>query len=140
MASPAHVLGYSRFRYVVPEETKFGKDPRHTPRAVFLGHPMDQRDDLGLDTWPAARIDPGFPTPEQLESFSMPSDHRVGIHDGQARAPTAPAMGQQHPKHSVRGPELWALDASTKDGDLLTKGQVFQGQLEAAFKETLKER
>ena len=140
MASPAHVLGYSRFRYVVPEETKFGKDPRHTPRAVFLGHPMDQRDDLGLDTWPASRIDPGFPTPEQLESFSMPSDHRVGIHDGQARAPAAPGTGQQHPKYSVRGPELRALDASTKDSELLPKGQVLQSQSGTAFEETLKKR
>ena len=70
----------------------------------------------------------------------MPSDNRVGIYDGQARAPAVPDTGQQDPKHSVRGPEFWALDTSTKNSDLLTKSQVLQGQLEAAFEETLKER
>ncbi len=80
--SPSHVLGHSRFRYVEPEEAEFGLDPWHAPRAVFLRHPTDQRDDLWLDPWPAALIDPEFPTPEQLEPLSMPSDNGGWPDDG----------------------------------------------------------
>ncbi len=140
MASPGHVLGHSRFGHVEPKEVEFGLDPWHAPRAVFLRHPTDQRDDLWLDSWPAGLSDPGFPTPEQLEPLSMPSGNRVGIHDGQARAPAAPDTGQQHPKHSVRGPEFRALDATPKDSELLPEGQVLQSQSGTAFQETMKER
>ncbi len=140
MVSAGHVLGHSRFRHVEPEEAEFGLDPRHAPRAVFLRHPTDQRDDLWLDTRPAALIEPRLPTPEQLEPLSMPSDHRVRIHDGQARAPAVPDTGQQHLKHSVRSPELRALVATLKDSELLPEGQVLQGQSGTAFEETVKER
>ena len=75
---------------------------------------------------------PGFPPPEELEPFSMPPDDGSGLDDGQARAPVCPEPCDDHSEDSVQGVELRALDTTLKNGDLLTKSQVFKGQPRSA--------
>ncbi len=67
---------------------------------------------------------PTFPSPIQPESFAMPSDHTLWLHDEQRRAPIPPKAGKANPKHAVRRVKTKpAAHRLFQDCELVTESQ-----------------
>jgi hypothetical protein len=56
---------------------------------------------------------------------------RVGLNDKQGGAPSAPYSGQDRPEDSVALAKSRSFDLPMQDGELLSQGEVFGGQLGA---------
>jgi hypothetical protein len=87
-----------------------------TPKRVGDGHLQDQSSNRGADFWTSA-LPPGNPGPEQAKALAMPSHDRL---PKEAIPPSQPRPGALSLEH----------------GELLTKGQVLQGDISALAGET----
>src|SRR5258708_3867960 len=89
-------------------------DPRRTPEKVLTGHPCDQIADFtgnpGTSTSPAATRSI---SPNPRPAVTAPTQHRIGLNDHQAFAPTSPPVRQQNPKQSINATEARAPGSAT---------------------------
>jgi hypothetical protein len=59
----------------------------------------------------------------------MPPDHCLGPNEFQRRSPILPDLLQRNPKQSISIAQSWSLFLTSEDGQLMTKCDVFQGDL-----------
>jgi len=59
----------------------------------------------------------------------MPPDHCLRPNEFQRRSPILPDLLQRNPKQSISIAQSWSLLPARKDGQLMTKCDVFQGDL-----------
>ena len=78
---------------LVAEKKQFRFDPRCPPGWVLLGHLADQPLQFRVDLGPATFSSPGFASPVEFETLSMPADDRVRLYDNQRRSPPVPYLG-----------------------------------------------
>jgi len=112
------------------EYAKLAMDPRRTPEKVLTGHPCDQIADLtgnpGTSTSPAATRSI---SPNPRPAVTAPTQHRIGLNDHQAFAPTSPPARQQNPKQSINATEARAPGSATfQHGNLVAQRDRFQPQ------------
>ena len=72
-----------------------------SPSGVLSAYSFDK---LYMFSWNARSTDligSRTPTPEQLESLTVPTDDGIRFCDDESRFPTVPDMGQKHPEDSV---------------------------------------
>lgn len=99
----SHVLRDSGLGQFDSEFEQLAMDTRCSSERIRQTHLADRVTDL-QGNWRT----PGcglvtFPCPINPEPFSVPRDHRLGLHYEQRRAPVGPEAGKLNPKHSVRG-------------------------------------
>jgi hypothetical protein len=76
-----------------------------------------------------------FPCPINPEPFSLPRDHRFGLHYEQRRTPARAELGQPHPEETIMGREAdTPFLRPTKDYDLVAQGDDLRLDLQAALK------
>ncbi len=63
----------------------------------------------------------------------MPADDGVGLDEGQVTPPFGEIPGEESPKCPVCGPESRPLGVSLQNLELMSKGDVLQGELLAGF-------
>src|SRR5260370_41701354 len=72
-------------------------DPWCTPRRILSAHLADQISDLTGNDGSSRLAVPHLPGPEKTKALAMPGHDRLGLDDGQRRAPVAPHAGQPDP-------------------------------------------
>src|SRR6516162_8750520 len=72
---------------------------------------------------------PGNPGPEQAKALAMPSHNRLRSQDDQRPVPILPTPGQPHPKEAIPPSQPRPGALALEHGELLTKGQVLQGDI-----------
>lgn len=65
----------------------------------------------------------------------MPADHGVGLHDDQDVRPAGPTLAECPPEDPDQGVQLWPRPFPFQHGELLLKGQDFEGGIAASAKE-----
>lgn len=110
---------------------QFAVDSRRS-LPILAGHPENQIADFLGDAWSPDLASPGFPSPDPAEALAMPGDHRIWVHDHQARGPTGPQPAQQDPESAVERADPWSSAFASEDRQLLAQGKVFDHQRGAA--------
>lgn len=82
-------------------EKEFGGNEFFSPERMLLSHSPDQRSYLLPQPWPTAR--PRFPTPEETEALSMPTDKGLRLDDNQGILPIEESRKQNHRQASRVG-------------------------------------
>jgi hypothetical protein len=59
----------------------------------------------------------------------VPADHGVWLDDDQHVRPAGPESGQDEPEGTVDLEQAWASSSALEVGQLLTEGEVLQGQV-----------
>ena len=64
-----------------------------SPIGIFSAYPLDELDVFTKYSWPTDLIGSRSPTPEQLESLTVPTDDGIRFCDDESRFPTVPDFG-----------------------------------------------
>ena len=114
------------------ELQKLSVDARGAPERIRGGHLPHEAGDLGIDAGATTGRPTGEPGPVLAEPTALPSEDGSGCHDNQCLPPPGPNPGQGGPEQAVGLVELRARRHSLVDGELLTQGQVLEGELAVA--------
>ena len=95
--------------------------------------------DLAADPRMVSPSGPRFQAPEDLESLAVPSDHGLGLHEHAAGSPVLPDPREEDPEEAIGPLKLWPFDAPLKDQELVTKGQILEGELGTVLEERPKQ-
>ena len=76
-----------------------------------------------------------FPSPELLESLSVPRDDCLGFDDNERVGPFGPTLLERDPKGPIGVVELGTFDRTFEHGELLTQSQVFESELMFVFQQ-----
>ena len=95
---------------------------------VGSGHLQDQSSNRGAGFWTSA-LPPGNPGPKQAKALAMPGHNRLRSYDDQHPVPILPTPGQPHPKEAIRPSQPRPRALSLERCELLTKGQILQGDI-----------
>src|SRR6266536_104106 len=107
---------------------QFVSDPRAAPSRVEGPHPADELNQSRvLSRTPATAS--GLPSPERLESRSLPADERFGPEDDQGVSPIGPTSHEQQPEIPVRRAELGPARLPFEHHELMAQRQNFQGKI-----------
>ena len=114
-------------------------DSRGASERIGGGHACDQSLDLGVDRWTAHPRPAGEPRPVLTEATALPAQDRVGRHDDQSLPPAGPDYGQPHPQEAIHRAQSGPRRRSFVHGELLTQGEVLEGELAVAAAEERQE-
>ena len=126
-----HVPRHRPLCDVEAEHQQFAMDPRGTPGRVLSSHLANEVAQLAVDAGPARAPWARSPSPEQAEAQSMPANHGVGLHDDEDICPPRPEPAKEDPEEPVRGRQPGPRPPLREDGDLLTEGEVLEGEVGA---------
>src|SRR5215813_1524140 len=104
-------------------------DARGSPEGIGGSHGSDQLANLKIHSraaWPS-RL--GQSPPVVFESPTMPPDHCLRLNEFQRRSPIFPDFLERNPKQSISIAQSWSLLLTCEDRQLLTKRDIFQGDL-----------
>jgi len=73
--------------------------------------------------------------PIAFESLALPSDYRLRLNEFERRSPVPPELFQHNPKQAISIAQSWSLFLPREDGQLMTKCDIFQGDLFVAAEE-----
>jgi hypothetical protein len=119
------------FRDAHAELQELASNPFGSPEPVLGRHAVDEGDELRRETRLAWTARAGFPTPEESESFPVPSQHRLGPDQQQGLAPAAMEAREEHEEASLVDAKGRALHGPRGDDELLPKERVLGDQLGA---------
>ena len=98
-----------------------------TPTRILPAHPADQIANLAGNDRSSRSATLNLPSPEKAEAGTMPGKDRLGLNDGQRRAPAAPHPGQPDPEDAVPGSQREVFSrGALKHADLVAQSQVIQ--------------
>jgi len=98
------------------------------PQRVRPGHAGDQGFDLGIDGRATTGRPAGEPGPVRAEAAPLPPQDGGGRHDDQCLPPPGPDSGQSDPKEAVRRAKSGPGRRPLVHGELLTQGEVLDGE------------
>jgi hypothetical protein len=104
-------------------------------RGVRFGHAGDERSDLGVDGRPTAGRTTRELGPVLTEPASLPPQDGVGGHEHEGLPPAGPDSGQAKPEQAISRAQPGPAYGSLVHGDLVTQGEVLQGELAMAVAE-----
>ena len=128
-----HVLLHRRLGDIVAEQGHLGLNALGAPEEILASHPSDQMNDLAADPRTASPSGPRFQAPEDLESLAVSSDYGLGLHEHEAGSPVLPDPRDEDPEDAIGPLKLWPFAAPLKDQELVTEGQVLEGELGTAL-------
>ena len=70
----------------------------------------------------------------------MPSQDGLGLYDEEGVLPISPGTGQEQPKESISPAQFWPANLSLQNGQLLSKNEVFQGEVRAQLERSWDQR
>jgi len=73
-----------------------------SPIGILSAYPLDELDVSTRYSWPTDFIGSRSPTPEQLESLTVPTDDGIWLCDDESRFLTIPNSGQEHPENPIQ--------------------------------------
>src|SRR5271167_3132255 len=97
LAAAHHVFANTALSDVDAEFEQFTVDAGRTPTGIFPAHLAYQISHFAGNERPSRLSAAHLPSPEQAKAGTMPGNDRLGLNDGQCRAPVAPDAGQQDP-------------------------------------------
>ena len=100
-------------------DRQFLGDPILAPLRMSDADAADELDVSARDARPADLASCRPAAPEQPEAATVPADDRGWLDDDEARDPTRPESGQQHPEQPVDCPEPGPLASPVEDSELL---------------------
>jgi len=103
-------------------------DSGSTPQGIGSGHTSDQSFDRG-DGRAARRRAPGELGPVLAEAPPLPPQNGVGSNDHERLPPPGPNLGQPDPEEAIRRAKLGPGQPPLVYGKLLSKSEVFKGEL-----------
>ena len=71
-------IGQRSFGDIDSQLKQFAVNPGSAPERIGLRHPANKIADFGTDRRPSRAFATGLKFPEQLETFFMPTHHRLG--------------------------------------------------------------
>jgi hypothetical protein len=107
---------------------QFPVNARCAPKRIGSSHLQDQRSNLGIGFWTSA-LPPANPGPVEAKALAMPGHDSLWPYDYQRSVPILPTPGQPHPKQAIRPSQPRPGAPSLEHCELLTKGQVLQGDI-----------
>jgi hypothetical protein len=136
--------GSPTFRHVPPHctrrnadaefELQFRGNPFHAPLRIRTGHGGNSLLDVRPQRWSAGR--PRFPPPKEPESFAMPMDQRVRLHDRQ-HCPPVDQTRQPHERDPRRILSATGFDLTfSVESQLRTEKEILRDQLGTPSKAT----
>jgi len=106
-----------------------------SPYGIGGGHRSDQLANLPTcrrASWPF-RL--GQSPPVAFESFALPSGDRLRLNEYERRSPILPQFPERNPKQSISIAQTWSLFLMRENSQLMTKCDVFQGDVLVATEE-----
>jgi len=130
-----HQPGHGALTEVDAELEELGMDAWGTPQGIRRGHTPDQSLDLRVDgratsCRPARELGPVL-----AKAAPLPSQDSVRSHDHEGLLPPGPDSGQPDPEEAITSAEGWPGHRSFQHGELLTQGQILEGQVAVAAQE-----
>jgi hypothetical protein len=98
LAAAHHVFAHTGLTDVDAEFEQFTVDAGCTPPGILPAHLANQVSDLARNDRPSRLSAADLPGPEQAKAGTMPGHDRLGLKDGQRRAPVTPNAGQKDPQ------------------------------------------
>ena len=117
---------HTPFGDVEAELLKSSVDLGGSPAQVLFRQASDQNTNLVVDLWSAAAW-PGAPTPVETEAGAVPADDGLGLHDEEDVGSAGPTAAEDRPRESVQEVQYWSQPFASEHGDLLPKGEDFEG-------------
>jgi hypothetical protein len=124
-----HQLGNGSLGHLDAELPEFAMDSRGAPQGIHRRHFSDE-------AHPRAA---GEPRPVLTEATALPPQDSVGRHDDQILPPAGPDSGQPNPQEAIHRAQSGPRHRSFVHGELLTQGEVLQGELAVAAAEEREE-
>ena len=134
-----HQPGNGSLGHLDAELPEFAMDSRGAPRGIHRRHFSDEGGDLRVDRRAAHPRAAGEPRPVLMESTALPPQDSVGRHDDQSLPPAGPDSGQPNPQQAIHRAQSGPRHRSFVHGELLTQGEVLQGELAVAAAEEREE-
>lgn len=129
MTWPPHVLGDAGFGDLMAQESQLRLDTWCAPGWILAGHALNEPlDVLGQRRSPHS-FRTRLPAPPQSETLLMSANDGLRLHHNERRAPARTDSRQGHPEESVASAQAWPWSLPAQHSQLLTQGQVFQGEL-----------
>ena len=101
---PRHILRHARLPDIDAELEELAMDPRRAPEWVGQAHLADQPTYLQRDLW-ASAAGSRLPAPVGSEPRTMPTDHRIGLHDRQRLANVGEQPVEAHEYQAIKAVE-----------------------------------
>src|ERR1700730_17775001 len=101
LAAADHVFAHAGLRECDADLEQFPMDAGRPPSGVFAAHPADQVADFPGKRGSSRLAPPNPPCPEETEPPAVPGNDRLGLNDGQRRAPVAPNARQPGPRSKI---------------------------------------
>jgi hypothetical protein len=111
------------------ELEQLAADALGSPEPVLHGQPLDQPDGFSREPCGAGRS--RFLAPEEAESFTVPTQEGLGLHEQESLAPSVGHPGSENGKLALVHGELWARGRARCDDQLLTQQEIFGQELRA---------
>jgi hypothetical protein len=125
-----------RRRPLRPSELlKLGMDAWRTPEGIRRGHAPDQSLDLRVDGRATSGRAARELGPVLTKTSPLPPQDSVGSDDHEGLLPPGPGSGQSDPEKAITSAERRPGHRSFVHGELLTQGQILEGQLAVAAQE-----
>jgi hypothetical protein len=130
-----HQPGNGALTEVEAELEELGMDAWRTPEGIRRGHAPDQSLDLGVDGRATSGRAARELGPVPAKAPPLPPQDGVGSDDHEGLLPPGPDSGQPDPEEAINSAEGRPRHRSFVHGELLTQGQILEGQLVVAAKE-----
>ena len=104
-------------------------------RGIRRGHAPDQSPERGVDGRATSGRAARELGPVLTKTTPLPSQDSVRSHDHEGLLPPGPDSGQPDPEKAITSPERRPGHRSFVHGELLTQGQILEGQLAVAAQE-----
>jgi hypothetical protein len=105
------------------------------PQEIHRRHCSDEGGDLRVDRRAAHPRAAGEPRPVLTEATVLPPQDSVGRHDDQSLPPAGPDSGQPNPQEAICPAQPGPGYRSLVHGELVTQGEVLEGELAVAAAE-----
>jgi hypothetical protein len=128
-----HQIGNCSFGNFDFQLEQFAVNSGCTPERIGLCHPDNKIADSRNDRRSPRAFAPGLKSPEQFESFFMPSHHDVRFDNNQRFSPVPPESRKQDPEKTIPVAKSGPFGSPLHGGYLLPKRKVLQSELGRLF-------
>jgi hypothetical protein len=111
-----------------PEFQELTVDTWGSPDGIGGSHGSDQLANLQIHSWAAWLFRRQSP-PVPFESLALPSSYGFRPNEFERSSPILPDFLQRNPKPSISIAQSWSLFLTREDGQLVTKCDIFQGDV-----------
>ena len=130
-----HQPGNGTFREIEAELEELGMDAWRTPQRIRGGHTPDQSLELRVDGRATSGRTARESGPVLTKASPLPPQDGVGSDDHEGLLPPGPDSGQPDPEEAITSAERRSRHLSFVYGELLTQGQILEGQVAVAATE-----